>query len=282
MARTGRILGRTAALGLLALLLGACLKLDMDLQVSTDNTVNGTVIFGVNKELLELTGGSAEDLLGTDAPLPEDAEGVTSEPFEDDEFAGRRFTFEAVPLSEFSSDDPNELQITRDGNVFRVAGALDLSSGVTGATGATGLGAEQFLQGAELEITISFPGEVTESNGEIDGNAVTWIPVVGERLELRATASAIETGGASNLTPLIVAAAMVVAAVVAGVVLARRRRRPPVATGFGERPAAPPAPPAATATLAGAGTERTPAPPAPPGPASGTPPPPPPPGDRQP
>lgn len=267
MTRTWRIVGRIAALGALALLLSACLKLDMDLEVSSDNTVNGTVIFGVNKDLLELTGGSVEDFLGSEAPLPSGAEGVTTEPFEDDEFAGQKFTFESVPLDEFNStDSPEQLQITREGDVFRVSGSLDLSAGLTGATGPTGFGAEEFLQGAELEITITFPGEVTQSNGEIDGNSVTWIPVVGERLDLQASASAIETGGGSNLTLLlIIAAVIVVAAIVIGVVVAQRRSRPAVAaTGFGE--AAPGPPPTAS----------EPGPPPPP--PAGPPPPPPPPG----
>ncbi|MGH2591725.1 MAG: LppM family (lipo)protein, partial [Actinomycetota bacterium] len=179
MARTWRTAGRVAAIGALALLLSACLKLDIDLQVQADNTVSGGIIFGVDKQLLELTGGSVEDILGTSAPIPEDVEGVTTEPFEDDTFVGQQFSFEGVPLEEFSSGD---LVITREGEVFRVSGALDLSSGLDGATGLSGLtgpfSPEELLQGAEMQVRMTFPGEVTESNGEVDGNTVTWIPVV--------------------------------------------------------------------------------------------------------
>lgn len=263
MARTWRTAGRVAAIGVLALLLSACLKLDIDLQVRADNTVSGAVIFGVDKQLLELTGGSIDDILGTSAPIPEDVEGVTTEPFEDDRFAGQQFTFEGVPLEEFSSGD---LLITREGDVFTVSGALDLSSGLSGATGLSGLtgpfSPEELLQGAELQVRITFPGEVTESNGEIDGNTVTWIPIVGERLELQATASAIDTGGGgSNLTLLlIIAAAVIVAAIVVGVLMSRRRAAPAVA-GPGE-PAAP--------------LPTVPGEPSPPAPPPGPPPPPPP------
>jgi len=271
MTHRWRTVGRIAGLGLLALLLSACLKLDMDLQVSENNTVSGSIIFGVDKQLIELTGGSIEDFLGTDSPLPSDAEGVTTEPFEDDEFIGQRFVFDSVPLETLSSGTPDELRITREGDSFTVTGALDLSSGLTGATGATGFpGAEQFLQGADLKVRITFPGPVTDTNGEVDGNTVTWVPVVGERLELRATASAIPSGGDSNLTMLLIIAAVIVAlAVVVGIIVAQRRNRPAVAaSGFGgTQSTAPP--------VAGEPGPPPPAGPTPP-PAGPTPPPPPP------
>jgi phosphatidylinositol mannoside-binding LppM-like protein len=276
MAHRLRTVGRIAGFGLLALLLSACLKLDMDLQVSEDNTISGSIIFGVDKQLLELTGGSIEDFLGTDSPLPSDAEGVTTEPFEDDQFIGQRFVFDSVPLAQLAGGGPDELRITREGDTFNVSGALDLSSGLTGATGATGAtglsgfpGAEQFLQGADLKVRITFPGPVTDTNGEVDGNTVTWVPVVGERLELRATASAIPSGGDSNFTMLLIIAAVIVAlAIVVGIVVAQRRNRPAVAaSGFGGSAGTPPP------VVGGPGP-----PPPPPGP----PPPPPPPFDPQP
>ncbi|HZD16949.1 MAG TPA: hypothetical protein VE669_02290 [Actinomycetota bacterium] len=221
-----RTVARIGAFGALAVLLSACLKLDMDLQVSADDTVSGSVVFALDKGLLELTGQSAEDLLGTEAPVPTDVQGVSTEPYEDDEFQGQRFSFESVPLAQFNQgEEPDALQIVREGDVFRVSGALDLS-GATGATGVPGL--EDAFQNADLRIRISFPGEVTDANGQVDGNTVTWIPKIGERLEIQATASAIEgAGGGSSLTLiLIIAGAVVVLAILVGVILARRRGGP--------------------------------------------------------
>ncbi|HSJ50233.1 MAG TPA: hypothetical protein VLA90_02965 [Actinomycetota bacterium] len=275
-----RTIGRAAAFGLLALLLSSCLKLDMDLQVSSADTVSGRVIFAVQKELLDLAGGTVEDILGTDAPLPEDVEGVSVEDYEDDEFAGQQFNFDSVPLSEFNQEEGDEqLRIVREGDRFRVTGVLDLSSGLgaTGPTGFEGMDPSQFLQGAELRIRIAFPGEVIESNGQVDGNRVTWEPQVGERLEIEAVASAVGSGtGDSNLTLwLIIGAVVLVAAVVVGILLARRRT--PATAGGPSEAAEPiagePGPPAAPGTEAPpvAGTP----PPAPPPPSSpGTPPPP--------
>jgi hypothetical protein len=286
MVRTLRWVGRLAAFGALALLLSACLKLDMDLEVSSDDTVSGTVIFGVQKELLDLTGGSIDDIIGTDSPLPEGIEGVTVEDYEDDEFAGQQFTFDAVPLAEFNmGESEEELRIERQGDTFVVSGVLDLSTGVTGTTG--GLDPEQFLQGAQLRVRITFPGEVTSSNGQVDGNTVTWEPEVGERLELQATASAIDSGGSSNLTMwLIIGGAILLAIIVIAVVLSQRRKRPPAA-GDGAAPeavTAPPSPapmsPSGTETAPSAGAPAPPsAPPAPPPPADPAAPPPPPPSE---
>lgn len=275
MARRWRTAGRVAAIGVLALLLSACLKLDVDLQVNADNTVGGAIIFGVDKQLLELSGSSIEDVLDTTAPIPEDVEGVTTEPFEDDRFAGQRFTFEGVPLEEFSTGD---LAITRDGDVFTVNGVLDLSSGLSGATGLSGLtgpfgNPEELFRSAEMQVRITFPGEVTEANGDVDGNSVTWVPVVGERLEIQATASAVDSGD-SNLTLLLIIGAVVLAAAIAiGIVLGRRRAAPAAggaagpAAGEGMAPAPPgqaPPPPTSPPPQPPPSSPPPPSPPAPP------------------
>jgi hypothetical protein len=264
-----RIAGRIAALGLLSVLLSACLKLDMNLEVSADNTVSGTVIFAVQKQILELAGGSVDDLL-SEAPIPADAPGVTISDYDDDEFSGKQFTFDAVPLAEFSGATEAELQITREGDVFHVSGTLDLSSGLSGATGVSGFDPSTFLQGAQLQIRITFPGEVSESNGQIDGNTVTWVPEIGQRLDLQATASAIESGGGSSMMLLLIIGAVVVIAIVLVVVMSQRRKQLVVAAaGMGDVAA----PPAAAGGMAPPSAEAAPSPPG-----DAAPPPPPPPG----
>lgn len=256
-----RTAGRVAAFAALAVLLSACLKLDMDLRVSADDTVSGSVIFAMDKDLLELTGQSVEDVLGADAPVPTDAEGVSAEAYEDDRFAGQRFSFDAVPLAQFNQgEDPESLTIVREGDAFRVTGVLDLA----GATGATGVpGFEDAFQGAELRIRISFPGEVADANGAIDGNTVTWEPRIGERLELQATASAIQSaGGGSNLTLILIIVGVVVVAVAAvAIVMGRRRGAQPSVPEEGVA-AAPPSMPPTTEASAEAGAVAPPTTPA--------------------
>jgi hypothetical protein len=217
-------LARLAALAALALLLTGCLKLDMDLRIRSDDTVDGGVVFAVDKDLLELTGGSFEDLTGAGTPFPSDVEGVRAEGYEDDEYVGQRYVFEGVALSEFSDPaNPDGLRIVREGDTFVVSGVLDLSSGATGATGATA--AQQFLSSAEIRVAVTFPGEVIASNGRVEGNTVIWEPKFGDRLDIEATGSAVGGGGLGSgiATVLLVVGVAAVAGILALVVMSRRR-----------------------------------------------------------
>jgi hypothetical protein len=295
MARRVRRAARVGAFAALALVLTGCIKLNMDLVIGSDDTVSGVVQFGVQKELLELTGQSVDELLG-DVPLPSDAPGVTTEPFEDEEFAGQQFNFESVPIAQFNQSQvtgptgltgvpaTDTLSITRQGDTFVVVGVLDMSGGgVTGATNPFGGTGAELLQSADIRIAITFPGDVIEANGQVDGNTVTYRPQFGDRLEIDATGSAIddgdaeaaaaggEDGGSNLLLILIIAAVVVILAIVVFLVL-RSRRGGGGGAGFGE------APPAATPETAtpppGAPTDRPPPAPAPPMPPAAPPPPP--------
>ena len=294
MARRVRKAARVGAFAALALVLTGCIKLNMDLAINSDDTVSGVVQFGVQKELLELTGQSAEDLLG-DAPLPSDAPGVTTEPFEDEEFAGQQFNFESVPIAQFNQSlvtgatgltgvpATDTLTITHQGDTFVVAGVLDLSGGdITGATNPFGGTGAELLESAEIRVSITFPGDVIEATGgQIEGNTVTYRPQFGDRLEIDATGSAIDDGdaeaaaggddGGSNLLLiLIIAAVVVVLAVVLFLIL--RNRRGGGSTGFGEAP--PPTTPETATPPPGAPTDTPPPAPAPPMPPAAPPPPP--------
>ena len=292
MTRRVRTAARVGAFTALAMLLTGCIKLNMDLVLSSNDTVSGTVQFGVQKELLELTGQSVEDLLG-DVPLPSDAPGVTTEPFEDEEFAGQQFNFDSVPIAQFNQGGAtgatgltgvpvsDQLSITRQGNTFVVAGVLDMSGGVTGATNPLGATGAELLQSAEIRIAITFPGDVIEANGQVNGNTVTYVPRFGDRLEINATGSAIDDGdaeaaaggdGGSNL-PLILIIIGVVAliAIVLFLVLRSRRSGGGGTSGFGE---APPATPETATPPPGAPSDTPPPAPAPPMPPAAPPPPP--------
>jgi LppM domain len=213
MSRRARTAGRIGALVALVFLMTGCIKLNMNLGINSDNTVSGTVEFGVQKELLDLTGQNVEDLLGSDAPFPSSAPGVTIEPFDDGEFAGQQFIFEDLPIEQFNSGGVagasgataggagDTLQIARQGDTFVVTGVLDLSSGLSGATGPFGgTGGAQFFESAEIRIAITFPGEVLQApGGEIDGNTVTYVPEFGELLEINATGSAVDNGEAADV-----------------------------------------------------------------------------------
>jgi hypothetical protein len=276
MSRRARSAGRIGAFVALAVLLTGCIKLNMDLAINANDTVNGSIVLGVQKELLELTGQSAEDLLGEADLIPTGATGVIVEPFEDDEFVGQQIIFEDLPIAEFNSGalgasgatgisgvtgaGGDTLNITREGETFVVTGVLDLSSGLSGATGPfAGTGGAQFFESADIQISITFPGEVVQANGEVDGNTVSYVPEFGERLEINATGSAIDNGqaadvvgGSDSFLPLLLIIAGVAVVLLVSIFLVMRSRSNKdggagTSTGLGEpapvaTPVAPPQP----------------------------------------
>jgi len=305
MSRRARTAGRIGAFVALVFLMTGCIKLNMNLGIDSDNTVSGTVEIGVQKDLIDLTGQNVEDLLGRDAPLPSNAPGVTVEPFDDGEFAGRQFILEDVPIEEFNSGGivgasgatgasgptggagaGESLQIAREGDTFVVTGVLDLSSALSGVTGPlAGTSGARFFESADIRIAITFPGEVLEApGGEIDGNTVTYLPEFDERLEINATGSAVDNGeaadvvaGSDSFLPLILIIAGVVLVLLIVVFLVVRGRRHEdgggTPSGFGEAgsAAAPVAPPPVAAPRV---TPTDAPPPAPPMPPAAPPPPP--------
>jgi LppM domain len=304
--RRARTAGRIGAFVALVFLMTGCIKLNMNLGINSDNTVSGTIEIGVQKELVDLTGQNVEDLLGTDAPLPGNAPGVTVEPFDDGEFVGRQVILEDVPIEEFNSGGivgasgatgasgptsaaGDSLQIGRQGDTFVVTGVLDLSRALSGVTGPlAGTGGAQFSESADIKIAITFPGEVLQApGGEIDGNTVTYLPEFDERLEINATGSAVDNGeaadvvgGSDSFLPLILIISGVVLVLLIVVLLVVRGRRHEdgggTPSGFGEAGSA--AAPLAAAPLAAAppGAPTDAPPPAPPMPPLAPPPPPPP------
>jgi hypothetical protein len=267
---------KVAAVGALALLLTGCIKLNIDLQLNSDNTVSGSMIFAFDKQLLELTGQSADDVLGSAAAVPTDQPGVSSKPYDDGKFVGQEITFDSVPLTEFSSGDTESLNIVREGDTFKVSGTLDLSGGTdTGGLG-TDQATQDLLAGAEIQVSITFPGPVQDANGQIDGNMVTWNPKVGESLQIQATGSAIESssGGSTTTILLIVGGIVVVLIIVLVVVMMSRKRKGPEVAAGGEMAAAaaPGVPPAVGTTETGAapGSSAAPEPPAAEPPSGGT------------
>jgi hypothetical protein len=193
--RTVRALRSLAIIAGLTLLLAGCLKLDMAITISPDDTVDGEMVFAVNKQLLELTGQDADDVLG-DTTVPSDVEGATQEPYEDEDFVGTQVTFEDVALSDLSEgSDPDSLTIVRTGDTYEVEGVMDLSTEDADLQGNPF--EDQITEAfdtAQLRIAITFPGEVLETNGQVDGTTVSWEPVFGERNVLTAVASASGAG----------------------------------------------------------------------------------------
>jgi hypothetical protein len=230
---------RLLALVAITLLLAGCVKVNLDLEVSPDNTVSGTAILAVDQGLLELVGQSADQLF-QEMDLSDLPEGAAVDPYEDDGFVGQQITFDDVALSEFSGGETlggsgEELSITRVGDEFHVAGRLDMSSSEFGA----GQVPEGLLDSFEFKISITFPGPVASATGEVDGNTVTWEPRIGQNTEIRAVASAIPSGGSPSLLIVLVAAGALVLGAIVFLLVGRGRPGAPAAGPIGEGAATP-------------------------------------------
>lgn len=226
-----RMLGRLLGFGAMALLLAGCFKVNMDIEVSPENTVSGSAIIAVDESILQLSGQSADQLL-QDMDLSDLPTGATSGPYEEDGFIGQEITFEEMPLEAFTENNTlsgsstgEELNIVRQGDEFLVTGAFNM-------TGAEFTGTEipeQFLESFEFRISITFPGEVKSATGVIDGNTVTWEPKIGENTPVEAVASAIPSENSPLLMILLIAAGALVLGAIA--FLLTHRKAPAPAAG---------------------------------------------------
>jgi hypothetical protein len=172
----------------LPFVLSGCFKFTMDLEVSSQDTISGTAVVALSKELqafADESGGGGEP---TDAFS--DVEGVEVIEFDDGSFVGQQYEFDAIPIEELSlSDDSSALTITRDGDNLVVSGNLSFEDEGADPEAADDLGFGQaFFDSADLRISIAFPGEILETNGDVDEetNTITWIPKYGETNELSA------------------------------------------------------------------------------------------------
>ena len=221
--RAHRALPLALLTALLVVLLSGCFKLDMQLELQPDDTVEGSVIIAVARDAADQFGGEEalrEALQGGDVGVMSDApsEGTFEQrDYQDADWIGTESVFSDVPIDEFGEGDAGDLSITREGDEFVVEGTLDLSGDEV-----TDTSAQAILDTAELQIAVTFPGAVSDANGEIDRNTVTWHPSPGDELEVSARGSAV----AGTNWMLIVAIAALVGLLVVGIalILVVRRR----------------------------------------------------------
>ncbi len=274
--RLRRAIPLAAGAAAVVLALTGCLKVDMAVNVRSDDKVDGSVLMAVDKSLLSMGGQSPEDAFkefSGEGPFPTaPASGsVSTEVYDQDGKYGQRYTFSDVPVSEFDNED---FKIARDGEFFVVDGNLDLSevsansdtsnsddsnpdngnpdNGNSELGDLSGLG-DALAAGFDIRVAVTFPGEVVEHNGTLEGTTVVWTPKAGENLAIKAKAKAEGAGGAGStlLVPLVIGGVVLVLLVVGAIVLLARRKSPTPAV-VGAAGAA--GPPVGGAGPAGGGT----------------------------
>jgi hypothetical protein len=187
-----RSVKRSAAVCALAVMaavaLTGCVKFDMDVTVNRDDTVSGTLVVAFDKAVLDRLGASSD-------PLGEGAvQGVTSQkPYDDGTFQGTEYVYENTPLSEFNdtdADDGDYIRIDRDGQNYVLSGVADTRYEPPGDGGPLDQAISAAMPRADMRVTVTFPGAVLSSNGDVsdNGRTVTWQLKMGERNELDAVA----------------------------------------------------------------------------------------------
>ena len=234
MTATLRGTARVIAACTLAMLMTGCVKVDLNMQLHGDNTVSGTMVFAVSRDLLALTGSSADDLLGqitaSAGPLPAGV-GFQQSAYADDRFEGKTYAFEDVPIDVFTRGTTagGSIAIQRVDDTFQVNGEIDLTPA---STGPLQPGAAQLAKDMDLRIAITFPGPVSQhSGGTISGTTVTWTPAFGHKTEIRATGSAIGGGGHDALLWVLIALAILLVVLVVLVLIRSRRKRSVLGAG---------------------------------------------------
>lgn len=239
-----------AALGVATatlLLLSACMKFDVNLTVNGDDTVSGSATIAMTKEMASVGEGqndegwvdpeSTSDSTSADGSygfsgLFSEGPGVEEAPYEDEKFIGTTYTFKNVPLENFAVDEsnPSQISIVREGDKLITSGTLDLGGGMAAETTDGFSGSDDFSnqmfeslgESAEMKISITYPGQILETNGTVEGQTVTWTPKFGESLEMKAVVSAPPTNWA--LIGLFIGAVVLVAAAVVVIIVLRRRK----------------------------------------------------------
>jgi hypothetical protein len=206
-----------AALALVLALTG-CMKVDARMAINDDDTVSGFVVMALDKRLTSLTGQSQDQLIAG-LTLKPDAlgPGTTVEPYADDAYVGRRWTFTNVPLSRFHGTDQVSMTLAHDGRTYLLNGVADLRT-----VNLTDPAVQRFADLFAVNVSVTFPGKVVESNGVLVGNTVTWTPKAGQSTPMHAKA---ESGGIAWWPwGVAVFVLLIVVATVVGVVLLARRR----------------------------------------------------------
>ena len=227
MATTASTGVRRTVLGLVGIaaivLLAGCLKLDTALTVKSDDTVSGSITLGVNKSLLALSGQSGSDLL---QGFPEPAEGETQvEPYEDETYSGVVLNFQDVPLEDWNAqegDETSDVTIVRDGDLYRFTASFDTQQ-------FSGADASAFGGTPEVQVRVTFPGEVIDANGTINGTTVSWEGDQAIDADTLTAVARAGDGGSSGLplTLLLLGGGAVLAAGLVAFLVVRQRKGKP-------------------------------------------------------
>lgn len=182
-----------AAGAVLALTLSGCMRMHTSFVINEDDTIDGSMIMAISDEAAETAGMTADEMWAqaSDSLTADMPAGITTTPYKQDGYTGEEFVYENTPLSDASGSG---MSITREGDEFVVTGELDLTEEELDGADTSGVDMASAL---DIQFSVTFPGEVIESNGVVDGSTVTWVATYGEILVLDARGEASGSGGSA-------------------------------------------------------------------------------------
>lgn len=170
---------------LLVFLLSGCVKLNVDLQVSSNDQVSGSMIIALSDALAGFADSESE-AFGEE--VFSEGDGIRQEPYSEGGFTGTQIFFQSVPLDIFSQNSSSDdfIKIVRDGDNLITSGNFS-SEEDFGEDESNVLGEdffEEILSSSDVSISITYPGKILETNGIINGNTITWKPKFGSKNEI--------------------------------------------------------------------------------------------------
>ncbi|WP_252438074.1 DUF3153 domain-containing protein [Pseudonocardia humida] len=211
----GRALPLLLAVLVLGLLVGGCARVRTALAVQPDDTVAGEVVLATPEQ-------NPEDKGPKVTVPPELADAVDVSEYRQDGYVGSLLRFSDLTFEQVGqlnrvvgeAGTGTVLELRRQGNRVIVTGSIDLT--------------RVPVDKADFQLKISFPGEVTETNGEADSGTVSWTFTPGDVGDINAIAAFDDPNAPSALNWTLGLSAIVVLTAAAVVVMARRTRNPPV------------------------------------------------------
>ncbi|MDO5494709.1 MAG: hypothetical protein Q4G64_03250, partial [bacterium] len=181
-------------LAVLALFLTGCMRIHMNATINPNDTVSGGMVFAISDETAQQFGMDPQELWDQmsaemDTSLPD---GGTQSSYAQDGYTGTQMTFADVPIAQWTAGTTSEdLNISKQGDEYVIDGVMDFTDDSGDLDEVPG--AENLVNSMDIQISFTFPHGITDTNGTVSGNTVTWNPSFGESVEIYARGPA--TGG---------------------------------------------------------------------------------------
>lgn len=240
MTSTKRRSGALLIITALALFLTGCMRMHVNVDIQADDTVAGEIIIAYEDAVVESFGMSPDeawDEMAADEGMPD---GYEFSRYAEDGYTGGRYTFTDIALTEWSAGaSAEEIQIARVDDEYVVSGVFDMSAASEDEDLA---GMEAYLESMDIRMSFTFPHGISEANGEISGNTVTWVAEPGERLAMEARGPADASAAVGGSFPWLwvgIGVGVLAIAGIAAALLVKRRKQSDTGqtTQYGQQPA---------------------------------------------